>query len=152
MTENAEQVESSVDDTDQELAGIDGWLLLVALGFILGPIVAVYYLAVSVSVYFKAGCEGIYIIEPIASIGLLCFFLYTATLFFRRKSSLPGTFITFIIVGTAIRGLLLLFQLGAEAEFFEGKAGLWVAKEILRAAIWISYFRVSKRVKATFVN
>ena len=155
MTENVEQVESSVEDIDQELVGIGGWLILHAIGFVLGPIVGVYELVVSLSNYSKAakaGYGGIYIIEPVVFIGLFCFFVYIAILFFRKKSNLPGTFITFFIVSIFASGLLLVIELNTEAKIFLEGIELWFVKAIIRAAIWIPYFIVSKRVKATFVN
>ena len=155
MTENVEQIESSVEGIDQELVGIGGWLILIVIGFVLGPIIVIYELAVSFSSYSKAanaGYGGIYIIEPIILIGLLCFFIYIAILFFRMKSNLPGTFITFFIVSLFASGLLYVIELSTGAEIFSEQTGLWFIKSIIRTVIWIPYFIVSKRVKATFVN
>ena len=155
MTENVEQTESSAEAIDQDLVGIGGWLILHVIGFVLGPIVVVYELAVSLSSYSKAAKAGygdIYIIEPIILTGLLCFFIYIATLFFRKKSNTPGTFITFFIVSLFASGLLYVIEVSTGAEIFSEQTGLWFAKSIMRAVIWIPYFIVSKRVKVTFVN
>ena len=155
MTENIEQIGASVEAIDQELAGIGGWLILPVIGFAMGLIYFPAMLTVSLSMYSKvawAGYGSIHAIEPIVLTGLLCFMLYTATLFFRKKSSTPATFIALIIAGLVTGVLLFVIELNTEIDVFAINTVEWLIKGIIKAAICIPYFRVSKRVKATFVN
>jgi len=62
-----------------------------------------------------------------------------------KMNTKPGFFIAAIVAN----GLIRLIDLAAGAEEFEIELLLG---QIINAGIWISYFRVSKRVKATFVN
>ena len=155
MTENVEQLESSVETVDQKLVGIGGWLILPAIGFVLGPIIGVIGLIAALGMYSdvaSASYGGIYTLEIIVIVGLLGFMVYAATLFFRKKTNAPGTIITLFIVSVVASGVLLVVELGAGAEVFAVETGKQLIQEIISAAIWIPYFRVSKRVKATFVN
>jgi len=100
----------------------------------------------------RAGYGGIYTLELLVIIGILVFTLYAAYLFFKKKSNAPKTIITLLIVGIVSSCVLLVIELGAGADPFAIETGKQLVKEIIGAAIWIPYFRVSKRVKATFVN
>ena len=155
MTENVEQLESNVETVDQKLVGISGWLILPAIGFVLGPIIGVIGLVVALGMYSdvaRAGYGGIYTLEILVIVGLLGFTLYAATLFFRKKSNAPGTIIMLLIVSLVASGVLLVIELSAGAEVFAVETGKQLVRDVIGAAIWIPYFRVSKRVKATFVN
>jgi uncharacterized membrane-anchored protein len=150
-----EQLESNMENVDQKYVGIGGWLILPAIGFVLGPIIGVIGLIASLGMYSdvaRAGYGGIYTIEIIVIIGLLCFLLYAATLFFKKKSNAPSTIITLLIVSLVSSCVLLVIELSAGAEPFAIETGKQLVREIIGAAIWIPFFRVSKRVKATFVN
>jgi len=140
-SENAEAV------VDPKFDGIGGWLFLPAIGFVLGPIVGVIGLIASLGMYSnvaKAGYGGIYTLELLATIVLLGFMLYAATLFFQKKSNAPRTIITFIIVSILLSCVLLVIELVAGAKPFAEENGIHSVRGIIGAAIWIPYFRVSK--------
>ena len=155
MNDTNKQLESTVDNVDQKLVGIRGWLILPAIGFILGLIMGVVGLIAALGLYgdvARAGYGSIYTLEILVIVGLLGFTVYAARLFFLKKSNAPQTIITLFIVSIAASGVLLIIELGAGAEPFAVETGKQLVRDIIGAAIWIPYFRISKRVKATFVK
>ena len=153
MNENVKQVESSVEAIDQKLVGIDGWLVLPAIGFVTGLFYFPIMLIVSLVKYSEVagtGYIGIHAIESILIFGMLCFMIYTATLFFRKKRNAPVTIIILFIVGYVIG--ILFFVIESNAGLVSFNTLQWCIKGIYKGPIFIPYFIVSKRVKATFVN
>ena len=140
---------------DQKLVGIGGWLVLPAIGFVTGLICFPLMLIVSLFKYSEvvgAGHGGIHTFESIVLFGMLCFMIYAATLFFRKKRNAPGTIIIFFIVGYVIGILFFVIELNAGTKIFTVDTVLWCVKGIYKGPIFIPYFLLSKRVKATFVN
>ena len=155
MTDQAETGEGRVSAADPALVGIGGWLVLPAIGFVLGLIIGVVGLIAAFALYSDAEAAGygdIYALELLVQIGLLAFLIYAATRFFGKKSNAPSVIIALFLVSLGTSVLLLMIELGADAEVFAIETGKQLAREVIAAAIWIPYFRVSKRVKATFVN
>lgn len=155
MTDQAEVGEGNASVVDSSLVGIEGWLVLPAIGFVLAPIISVVAL-IAAAVLFSdveaAGYGGIYALELLVQVGLLAFLIYAATRFFGKKSNAPSVIITLLIVSLGTSVLLLVIELGAGAEVFAIETGKQLVREVVGSAIWIPYFRVSKRVKATFVK
>ena len=155
MADLAEAGEGSASVADPSLSGIRGWLVLPAIGFVLGPIVSVVALIAALAVFSDveaAGYGGIFALELLVQVGLLAFFIYAATRFFGKKSNAPSLIIALMLISLGASVVLLVIELGAGAELFAMETGKQLAREVSAAAIWIPYFRVSKRVKATFVN
>jgi hypothetical protein len=153
--ELSEQTEATSTPVDPKLVGIGGWLILPAIGFVLGPILGVGVLIFAFTLYSdvqRAGYGGLYTLELVVQLGLLVFLVYAATRFFGKKRNAPSVIITLLLVSLGASILLLVAELGAGAEEFAAESGKQLVREVIGAAIWIPYFRVSKRVKATFVN
>jgi hypothetical protein len=151
----SEQTDTSVPAGDPQLAGIGGWLILPAIGLVLGAIVSVVSLIASLLLFSDvadAGYGGLYALEILVELGLLIFLIYAATRFFGKRRNAPSTVIALMIAGIVASGLLLVIELGAGAEEFAIESGKVLVRGVIGAAIWIPYFRVSKRVKATFVH
>jgi hypothetical protein len=137
------------------LVGIGGWLILTAIGFILGPIigiVAIIWELTMVSKVANAGFGVIYALKIATQTGIFALMIYTATLFFGKKRNAPAVIITFFQVTVVTSAILLVIELAAGAEVFAIEEVKALFCNLVGAAIWIRYFRVSKRVKATFVD
>jgi hypothetical protein len=140
---------------DPKLVGIGGWLILPAIGFVLGPILGVVGLVMALGLYddvARAGFSGIYTLELLVQLVILGVMLYAATLFFGKKRNAPSVIIMLLAGSLIASVVLLVVEIGAGAEAFAAATGTQLVREAVAAAIWISYFRQSKRVKATFVN
>lgn len=143
------------EPVDPKLIGIGGWLTFTAIGFVLGPIMGVIGIIVALGLFSQvadAGFGGIYALEIVALIGLVAFMIYAVTRFFGKKRNAPAVIITYLLVSLGTSAVLLVIELAAGAELFAVETGKQLVREVVAAAIWIPYFRVSKRVKATFVN
>lgn len=154
MNEDIEQAEVKQDINDK-LKGIGGWLILPAIGLVLGPIIGVIGLFVSLGMYedvARAGYGGVYALELIVLFALLAFTIYAAIKFFGKKKDSPKIIIILYSASLVASLFLLCVELSAGAEEFAVETGKQLVRDIVAAAIWIPYFNVSKRVKATFVN
>lgn len=135
--------------------GIRGWLTLVAIGFILGPILSVLsFVAVAKEIYELSTPThaGLYLLDALLHLGVLAFLFYAAALFFGKKSDAPLAIIALIVVSLITTAILLIIELGSGAKEFAAETAKQFARGIIVAAIWIPYFKMSKRVKATFVK
>ena len=78
------------DSVEPTLVRIGGWLILPAIGFVLGPILGVLSLIGLLSLYADADLPSgvaIYFVELLVGIGLLVFLIYAAIRFFGKKSN-----------------------------------------------------------------
>jgi hypothetical protein len=132
---------------------IGGWLFFPAVGLILGGIVSVIGLVYGLSIVSKvlSKFQGVYTLHILFSIGILALLIYAAILFFGKKRNAPSIMIALMIANIAVSGLMLVIDYGADAEPLAIESGKDLLKAIVGAAIWIPYFRVSERVKRTFI-
>lgn len=140
---------------DKNLEGIGGWLILPAIGMVLGPIVGVVGLVFALGLYSRvvqAGYGGVFAVELLVGAVLLAFAIYVAVLFFRKQRKAPRMIIILLAAGLGTDLFLLVVELAASAQVFAAESLKQLVRDMIGAAIWIPYFRVSKRVKATFVN
>jgi hypothetical protein len=135
-------------------AGIGGWLILPASGLILGPIMNAVAISQDVSLLGQADVVNrpdwrlVLVAEIVLDLAFLAFLLYAAVVFFQRKRSAPPLMIALYLSGVAVMGIdsaMLVSVLDLRPEFGA------VARPVLTACIWVPYFLVSRRVKATFI-
>lgn len=145
---------------EERLKGIRGWLILPAIGAVLNPI--------ALLVTIVQGCSALsdplvralgytpalrlLTFELIINWVLLGLSIWLVISFFRKRSYAPTLYISYIPINILISVVLL----AGSAAVLDGEL---TAQQVTRtvvlviaACIWIPYFRMSKRVKATFVN
>ena len=113
--------------------GFAGWLLLPAIGLVLSPLRNIWLLA---NVYDLSGFYAF----SVLGIGFIAFQVFVAVVFFMKKPYAPKLMIALLLTNLAL-ALLAAIISGAGEE---------TAGALVLAAVWIPYFLVSKRVKATF--
>lgn len=155
---------------NKELVGINGWLLLVGFGIIVSPIFIVYSIYPMYAEIFSTGTWdvlttpgteaynplwGVVLLGEIAvNISIVLTWFYIAYLFFTKNHSFPKWYIG-ILIFTVLFILLDALAIKAiipEEPIFDKDTLKQLARSLVVALIWVSYMRVSKRVKATFVN
>ena len=142
-------------DYEEKLVGIKGWLILPAIGFVLGPLIGVVGLITSIGMYSdfegtKYG--GIYALELIVSTGLTGLLIYAAVLFFQKRKNAPRVIIKFLTLSIVASCILLVIELGGGFKIFAIETGKQLVFDLINAAIWIPIWKNSMRVKATFVR
>ena len=139
---------------DPRLSGIGGWLILPAIGLILGLILSFVGIALSLSQVSEIidEYEGIFVLNLVADFVMTIFLLFAAIVFFGKRKIAPAVMISLMVANIVVCGLLSAINIGADAEIFAIAYGKGLVKGIIGSAIWIPYFCVSKRVKATFVK
>jgi NAD/NADP transhydrogenase beta subunit len=152
---------------EDKLRGIGGWLLLLALGQILGPIkfvvsIVQYYATLETALFEKlpVTLAG----EALLNLAAGALYFITAVLFFRTSKRFPRFFVYEIIATVAV----LPVSVGWVAlgiGFETGQPG-WSAavstvtpREVLQTiggaifgAIWVVYLKKSRRAANTFVH
>jgi Protein of unknown function (DUF2569)/GYF domain 2 len=148
-----------------ELTGIRGWLVVVAIGQVLGLLKSL----VSLGQYYSTMNGQLWKRFPeafwgeaamnVVSVGVI---LYTIVLFFRRSRLFPRFFI-FQMIGFIFLPLIDLFWVASMIALVtnapvskyllleERDIGA-VAASVLAAAIWIPYILCSRRVANTFTD
>jgi hypothetical protein len=146
----------SGEPVDPNLVGIGGWLILPAIGLVLSSIVTPIGLVAGL-----VQMDGRYAAYSVPSLLVnagFCLWIWCATArFFGKSGSAPDIVIE--LMAWRVIASLVLFVLGLAVVGGDDalkvvvllRANNFVAQGIA-AAIWIPYFRVSRRVKATFVE
>ena len=155
---------------EKDLQGIGGWLLLVALGVVVGPIRILLLLITTYPPMFSDGTwellttpgnefynslwTPILIGEIVVNIALVCVTVYMAVRFFMKKSDFPMWYI-----GVAVFTPIFIFlDSVAVSSAMPGEPVLdpetvkQLSRSVFSACVWVPYMLVSKRVKQTFVE
>jgi ABC-2 type transport system permease protein len=137
--------------------GIGGWLILPAIGLILGPplqiagIVFTFLFFGSSDIGRSHPGMGVLLISVIVADSILFFYyLHAASLFFRKRISAPRTMIGLNLFGFFAAVFLTVLGLVAGLNIKDALQGNNPIAPLIMCAIWIPYFLFSKRVKATF--
>ncbi|MFW6154562.1 MAG: DUF2569 family protein [Planctomycetota bacterium] len=132
--------------------GIGGWLILPAIGLILGVVGNVAWLALAwVKPDQVAYTGGLLPVELVFRQGLVLWLLLAAVRFFRKKDRAPETIIAVMITWVLGRGGIIVLSRVVGVKVSVAGWGLLLLGAAL-VTVGVLYFRVSKRVKNTFVN
>jgi hypothetical protein len=157
------QLAAPLFSTTEDLEGLSGWLVLVAIGLVVSPFVMLYTI-VTVNLPFLTdnryqpyltshpAFAALAVFETITNIIFIASVLALAFLFFTKRKAFP----TFMILYLATQCCVILFDtvtvhvLIPSANLSASYAS--VARSLIGALVWIPYFVISRRVKATFVR
>lgn len=149
--------------------GIGGWLILPILHLIFTALLTGYNLAGALQYWSGLVALATGQADPsvqwmalptfaslLFGVVVIAFAIYVLVLLFQKRRAVPKLMIGFYCLVLAVT----LFESGVTLSFAQfqetGEDQMQAAKDIIRsvigAAIWIPYFLVSKRVKATFVE
>lgn len=153
--DNGDRSPRDLSPIDPSLSGIEGWLIVPAIGVVLGPLASVYQtydLFSSMDRIADSDIKRIAIIEIASHILLLLLGLFLAVQFFRKSRSTPRIYITYLLMASGSYLILLLLAMSSHIPFLVTAYGSTLVRSIVPSAIWIPYFLFSRRVRATFVR
>lgn len=146
----------------QLLIGIRGWLILPAIGLTVGLVSSLIRVIAEFASFERMMDKdywGYVIPALLITIGLFIYLCVAVLRFFKKRKNAPKTVIRFIIARlVASVALFIIWGLVSEWEGYGCKEELLTPMFVLiivqgiAAGIWIPYFKLSKRVKATFIN
>ncbi len=140
----------AVETPREDLDGMGGWLILPAIGLVAtaGFLFVGFFSAVLLMNRFSevSASTGFLMALCVDAVQLI-FTLVVAIIFFRKlpvaRIAMPAFYLANILFAAVAAGLLAS-EPGAELEVKE------IGTAIVAATLWVPYFLVSKRVKATF--
>jgi hypothetical protein len=169
-TINQPEVLSEVEQKEKTPLEIGGWLFLVAIGVVVGPIRMVMLLLETYPPIFTEGTWGalttvgsdfyspiwgpFLVSEILINVALLSASIYLMFLFFNKKASVPKWYggisifsIIFIVIDAYVVTLVL-----PEAEFLDADTVKELMRSMVSCLIWTPYLYISQRAKNTFIR
>jgi hypothetical protein len=144
-----------VDVTESYPVGIGGWLLLQAINLVLSGVITVIQIATLFMQLFKSLNSESTISKLIELLGKSVFMyilIRAAVFFFEKKASAPYWMIIMIYANIFLCALIIVVAICVGESGYASEKGIDFLFALVYGAIWIQYFKVSKRVQATFVN
>jgi len=147
--------------------GLGGWLILVGIGVVIGPFYVLAGLKEDASVYsleqwqaltvpsgvsYHPGWAPALILTLLGNLTLVAYGLLLTALFFEKRRTFPRLFIIFLLFRAAVVLGSGLIQLIPNAESGSQDLHSEITRTVVACGIWIPYMRMSRRVRATFVN
>lgn len=150
----------STEEKYSDPVGFGGWLILVAIGQILGPLMFVdhlfkYYLYLDGDLWTQFPIT--YYGEAVLNLSVLAIIGWTTYCFFTKSRWFPvffsyecAAYILLYPLGIAFKAVTLIgYGLSVHIPFESKPFVEWIATIII-ATVWISYIKLSKRVANTF--
>lgn len=154
----------------EKYESIGGWLILVAIGLILSPLMIAGQTFPMYSEIFSNGTwEAISTVssetynpalafliklEMLINGVLFLIWIYMWFLFFSKKREFPMWFITislFTLIFIIVDAVAISSVMSNE-ENFDADTAKQFFRSLISSMVWIPYMLISKRVKSTFVN
>jgi len=157
MTDLNESSVINVNEQPEMVAPLKfgGWPYVLSVGLIISILALVFTLISSAALLGEIDkrFNGMIITEIIFDVGFIIFMIFTATKFFARKREAPKLMQAVYIVSVvdAILSFLLLKAIAGHHPISDD-AVVDIIKSVISAAIWVTYFNVSNRVKQTFLR
>ena len=153
--EQKDTVPSGHTDVSTAPKGIGGWLVIPAIGLVLGPIKVVIMLFQGIIMIQSFAPELLsdarFWVSGVIDVAMVIAAIIVAILFFKERHIAVVAIISLMAASIVANAIQLFLSI---AMF--GKASSGGINPVLHAcvfaAIWIPYFVKSKRVKNTFVN
>ena len=153
-----------------EHAGIGGWLILPLIGLFVRPLIILAALANLLPLFTNPAAwarltvpgnaayhplwKPLLLFELLANGLFIAFDVILLVLFFQKRRVVPALMIAFML--TTLVFLIIDHVLAQQIPFVARRSSPEGTMQIVRAlavcAVWVPYFLVSKRVKATFVR
>jgi hypothetical protein len=133
---------------------IGGWLVLPGIGLATGCVLGVVSVAQSLVLTadaFDAGYGRTFVRALALDVGLVAFTIVATIRFLSRKRNAPWIVMALLATWVVVEAVLVITT---QHQGQPSGGGAWIAlvRTAVMSSIWIAYFAVSKRVKATFVN
>ncbi|MBK7377702.1 MAG: DUF2569 family protein [Ignavibacteriales bacterium] len=138
---------------DFDTSQIGGWLIIVAINLILMPILSVWGIISDIYALdyeLPPSVSRLIYIEVLFLILIIIFGIILNILFYLRKKIFPLLFI--ILLSLSAFSDLLFYLFAPDIDNISRVYLVFFIRSALAAAIWISYFLKSRRVKLTFIN
>ncbi len=155
---------------DSHLRGIGGWLILPAISLVIRPFTLLYTFGSTANAYFNAqvwdtfsspgsptyqpGTITLLVFELAGNVSVLALGVIAAVFFFRTKRQAPKLVIALLLAMVALHAIDALggWLIGNTKDPSAIGTYMEAIRASLQALLWVPYFLVSRRVKATFVN
>lgn len=148
-------------------SGIRGWLLVPALSAVATPLVLVFSVMIwgqfigadvwhalpdRVAPAFRGTVHAALLLILASQALLMCWGIVLAILFFRKRSSVPRVFVTYLwaVTVTSVALQAYIGMAGLDDEYSLPKLMGESAGDVFFAVVWTAYFARSSRVAATF--
>jgi hypothetical protein len=148
---------------DQELTGIGGWLILVAISLVVNPLQMLRTLLVVDLPFLAHSSHDSFLnahppnailaaFEITSESALLLVLLLLNYLFYRKSKRFPPLMIGLLIANFAYRAINHFSLVSLHPGLNHAKGAQALVLMAISAAVWIPYFLRSRRVELTFVN